>query len=239
MNVSVYQAASALNANARWQQSIAENMAASSIPGFKKQVSSFNSVSSALHSAVMPSLRGTTWFQQAEIKFTGVPTDLAIEGDGFFEVQLPNGDTGYTRNGEFHISAQGQLVTRQGYAVLSRSGPIQIDFNNPAPLTIAPDGTVSQGADIKGQVKVTRFEQPDLLQPTSSGFFLALSHDARPTDATDARLHQGSLENANTTAVVEMAQLLTAMRQFEASQRVLQMQDERMGRLISELGNPT
>ncbi len=130
MNVSLYQAASALNAMDRWQETIAENLASSSVPGFKKQDFSFAAVQAGLHGAPAASAAGasravllnagqaSTNFQPGEVRVTNVKTDLAIDGKGFFEVQLPNGATAYTRDGEFHIDAQGELVTKEGHRVL-------------------------------------------------------------------------------------------------------------------------
>src|SRR6266536_6031406 len=127
MNVSLYQAAAAMNANSRWQEVIAENLAGSSIPGSRKQDVSFSAVSAGmapglagLHGGgfVMPMSTATVNFQQGTLRPTTLPTDLAIEGPGFFEVQLPNGSHGFTRDGELQLNAQGQLVTKQGYLVL-------------------------------------------------------------------------------------------------------------------------
>ena len=247
MNVSLYQAAAALNANARWQEIIAQNLATASVPGFKKQELSFSAVEAGLmpgsavggaQHVLMPQSTTVTNFQQGQLRMTGVNTDVALEGTGFFEVQLPNGDVGYTRDGEFHVNAQGQLVTKQGYVVQSDGGAIQVDLNNPAPLSVGSDGTVSQGADVKGKLKISDFENPRLLNPISNGYYLALNPNliTKPADTTTVR--QGFLESANTSAVTEMAHLIAAMRQYEASQRVIQMQDERMSRAINELGNP-
>jgi flagellar basal body rod protein FlgG len=239
MNVSLCQAAAAMNANARLQEIIAQNLAAGSVPGFKKQDVSFAAVEAAqAQNTLMPEARVATNFQQGLLRPTGVPTDVAIEGDGFFEVQLPSGQTSYTRDGEFQFDAQGQLVTKQGYPVLSDSGPIQIDRNNPAQFSIAPDGTLSQGADTKGKLKITTFSDPHLLTYVGNGNYIATDPNLQPSTATDVTMRQGYLEASNASAVVEMAHLVTAMRQYEASQRVVQTQDDRMGRAISELGNP-
>jgi flagellar basal-body rod protein FlgF len=172
------------------------------------------------------------------MKFTGVKTDVAIGGPGFFEVQLANGDTAYTRDGEFQINGQGQLVTKQGYTVLSDAGTIQIDLNNPAPISISPTGDVSQGTDLKGKLRLANFNDPRLLNHIGNGYFLARNPNLQTTDTT-ATLKQGYLESANTSAVTEMANLIAAMRNYEANQRIIQVQDERMSRAISELGSPS
>jgi flagellar basal body rod protein FlgG len=242
------QAAAAMNANARWQEIISENLAAASVPGFKKQEASFDAVQAgsvtpvplgpAQHFQLPRAIRATS-FQQGELRATGVKTDVGIEGPGFFEVQLANGTIAYTRDGEFQINGQGQLVTKQGYQVLGEGGPIQFDWNNPSPLFISSTGEVSQGADLKGKLKINDFDHPEWLTPISSGYFLADNPNLLGSPVPEPSLRQGFLERANTSVVAEMANLITTMRGFEANQRVLQLHDERMGRAISELGNPS
>ncbi|MBI4326430.1 MAG: flagellar hook-basal body protein [Chloroflexi bacterium] len=251
MNVSLFQAASALQANERWQEMIAENMASSSIPGYKKQELSFTAVevgllpqsslapNNAPRHFVLPHARTVTSFLPGEMQLTGVKTDVAIDGSGFFEVQLPSGSTAYTRNGAFEINAQGELVTKAGYPVMGTSGTIQIDRNNPAPLSISPAGNVSQGLDNKGKIKVVDFSDPHLLTTLSGSYFLAENPNLLANESPVAALRQGFLEGTNTLPVMEMGSLLTAMRTYEANQRIIQLQDERMARAISELGNPS
>src|SRR2546421_12269743 len=116
MNVGLYQAAAALNANGRWQDSIAQNLAAASIPGFKKQDLSFGAIAAGMKSAPAPDTHSSlaTNFSPGELRFTGVKTDVALEGSGFFAVQLPDGNIGYTRDGEFQTNASGELISKQG-----------------------------------------------------------------------------------------------------------------------------
>jgi flagellar basal body rod protein FlgG len=249
VNVSLYQAASALNANSRWQEMISENLASSSIPGFKKQDLSF----SAVQSGLMPT--ATTGFPQhftlsradvatnfrpGEIQSTGSKTDVALEGPGFFAVQMPNGTTGYTRDGEFQINALGELVTKQGYTVLGDAGPIRLNLSDTSsPLSISPTGEVSQGSELRGKLRVVDFQQPQLLTPAGGGFFIAQNQNLVPTAISQPSIRQGYLEAANASSVSEMANLISAMRGFEANQRVIQLHDDRMGRAISDLGNPS
>ena len=169
--------------------------------------------------------------------YTGQATDVGLDGAGFFEAQLPNGSPAYTRDGEFQMNGQGQLVTKQGYAVLSDSGPIQLDRTSTDPITIAADGTVSQGTNTRGTLKVVNFNKPELLTQQTGGLFVANDPTLQTSDVKP-RIRQFYLEQANTSLVAEMANMITVMRASEANQRVIQMQDERMGRAISELGNP-
>ena len=246
MNASLFHVATALNANARWQELITQNIAASSIPGYRKQDLSFQAIQEglALNSAgepqsfTLPRVSAVTNFRPGELRYTGLPTDLAVDGSAFLAVQMPDGATAYTRDGEFQISSSGQLVTKQGYAVLGDSGPIQLDPRNPAPLSVSSTGEVSQGADNKGTIRLLEFNNPQLLTQINGGFFLANRPGAVPQPADNSTVRQGFLETANTSPTLEMANLILAMRMYEANQRLIQGHDERMGRTISELGNP-
>ena len=141
----------------------------------------------------------------------------------------------YTRDGEFRLNAQGQLVTKQGYLVQTDGGPVQFDLNNPDPITVSATGEVSQGSDVKGRLRLTEFSDPKLLTVLGGGLFMANDPNLQSNDATATQVRQGYLEGANTSPLTEMASLVTAMRLFEANQKVLQAQDERTGRMISEL----
>jgi flagellar basal-body rod protein FlgF len=248
VNVSLYQAAAAMSANARWQEAISENLASASIPGFKKQDLSFEAVRSGLmpQANLDPSLQFTfpqaksaTNFSQGQLRATGVNTDVAIEGKGFFEVQLPDGSHAYTRDGEFHLNASGQLTTKQGHPVLGEGGPIQLDQNLGGAVSISATGEVSQGEEVRGKLKVVDFEQPKSLTKINGGYFTTGGANILPTVMAQPALRQGFLEGANTSPVAEMASLIGVMRGFEANQRLMQIHDERMGKTISELGNPT
>lgn len=240
MEVSLYQAAAAMNATERWQDLIAQNLAVASTPGARKQEVTFSAVAAGVmnngQSNVIPAVQATTNFKQGELRPTNGPLDFALEGKGFFTVQLPSGQNAYTRDGEFHIDAQGTLVTKQGYPVLSDSGLVTVDPNNSSKLTISATGEISQGTDSKGKIEIVNFNQPGLLTGTDGGLFLANNPVLQPAPATETHVRQGFVESANTSPTLEMSGLITAMRMFESNQKVLQMQSDRMSRTISELG---
>src|SRR5262245_38908253 len=119
MNVSLYQAAAAMNAQARWQELISENLASGSVPGYRRKDISSSSAAAGLDPAAVnpsdsryaiPAARTQTDFQSGDLRSTGNMMDFALEGPGFFEVKLPNGSRAFTRDGEFHLDSQGQLV---------------------------------------------------------------------------------------------------------------------------------
>ncbi len=250
MNVSLYQAAAALNANSRWQEVISGNLASSSIPGFKKQELSMEAVraglmpSSGLNSSnlpqsfAVPKATSSTCFLSGEMQATGNKNDVAIEGKGFFSVELPNGSTVFTRDGEFQINSKAQLVTKEGFTVLGDAGPINLNPSNPAPMSISASGVVSQGAEQRGKLKISEFDKPQLLTQISGAYFAA-NNPSLVGSASTSTVREGYLEGSNTSVVGEMANMMTAMRSFEANQHIIQIQDERLGKTISDLGNPS
>jgi flagellar basal body rod protein FlgG len=250
MDVTLYQAAAGMNASSRWQEIIADNLSATQLPGFKKQEVSFSAVQAGYLARtagaapagtqrfVMPLAGSSTNMRPGELRPSGGLTDLAIEGPGFFEVQLPGGNLGYTRDGEFRLNGQGQLVTKQGLPVMAENGPVQVDPRNTGKVAMAPNGDILQDNMLRGRLKVVEFADPAALTASPTGLFLALSPAAQPLEAKNSLVRQGLLESANVSSVVEMGSLVTAMRFYEANQKVVHMEDERLGRLINEVGNP-
>lgn len=249
MTVSLHQAAASMTAHARWQELISENLAAGAVPGFKKQDMSFSAIhagmmaqagvtgSGASNSYLLPKVSAYTNFAVGELKQTGVDTHVALEGPGFFEIEMPDGTTAYTRDGEFRLNARKELVTKHGYLVAGDGGKLQMDTTNNGPISISPTGEVSQNGERKGKLKLVTFADPRLLTPAGNGLFQA--QDSRVTQTTDEKptVREGWLESSNANTSLEMANLITAMRSFEASQKVVQLHDDRLGRLISDLGN--
>ncbi len=249
MTVSLHQAAASMTAHARWQELISENLAAGAVPGFKKQDMSFAAIQAGMmaqpgvtgsgtsNAYLVPKASTYTNFAVGELKQTGVDTHVALEGPGFFEVEMPDGSTAYTRDGEFRLNARKELVTKHGYLVAGDGGTLQMDTTNNGPISISPSGEVSQNGIRKGKLKLVTFADPQLLTPSGSGLFKA--EDSRVTQTTDEKptVREGWLESSNANTSLEMANLITAMRSFEASQKVVQLHDDRLGRLISDLGN--
>jgi flagellar basal body rod protein FlgG len=247
MEVSLYSAAAAMNATEQWQDMLAQNLATASMVGGRKHSISFSSVAAGASASdlsnsganyIMPVATTSMSFQQGDLKPTNNPTDFALQGPGFFTVQLTTGQKAYTRDGEFQMNSQGQLVTKQGYLVMSDSGPIQKDPVNPSPLTVSTTGEISQGVDSKGKLQVTDFNNPQALTMGPGGYFYASDPSLIAKSAPNTTISQGSVESANTSPTVEMSGLITAMRMFETNQKVMSMQNDRMTKVISDLGTP-
>ncbi len=249
MNVSLYQAASAMSATAQWQDTIAANMANSAQAGFKRNDVSFESIQAGLMNQqsdgankinnrfVLTGLEGSTDFTNGEMRYTGHPTDVAIEGSGFFEVQMPDGSFAYTRDGQFRLNSQGVLTTTSGNVVSSNNGNIQVDLSNPAPINISKDGEVSQGNTPLGKIRVMDTANPALLTRTGSSYFMATDPNVNMLESANPAMRQHFVEASNTNATEEMANLMSAMRLFEANQKTVQIHDDRMGKAINALGN--
>lgn len=248
MEVSLYSAAAAMNATERWQDLVADNLSSASIPGARQQEISFSAVQAGLtpdapgsagSGYVIPFAGATTNFSQGELKATGSHMDFALEGPGFFSVQMPDGSKAYTRDGEFKLNAQGILTTKQGYPVLTNGGPITFDPNNPAAINVSSDGQVSQGADAKGTIAVTEFGNLKGVTMGNGGYFMADNQVAKPKPATTTNVRQGFVEASNTSPTLAMASLITSMRMFETNQKVMQMQSDRMTKTITDLSGTT
>lgn len=164
---------------------------------------------------------------------TGNPFDMRIEGEGFFQVTLPDGTTGYTRDGAFKVNAEGQVLTADGY-LLADNIVIPDDAEV---VSIGPDGTVSviQPGNVTtavGNIELVRFPNPAGLD-ARLGRNLLLENEASgpPTPGTPGldglgTLSQGFLENSNVQVVEEILQMIIAQRAYEANSKTIQTADE-------------
>jgi flagellar basal body rod protein FlgG len=244
MDVSLYSAAAAMNATERWQDMVADNLSSASIPGARQQEISFTAVQAGMLSSgagmpgagfEIPFAGASTNFTQGELKPTGNSLDVATEGPGFFSVQMPDGSTAYTRDGEFKVNNQGQLSTKQGYPVAGVGGNIRVDPASSVPIHISADGVVSQGAENRGRIAVTEFGNMKALSMGSGGYFYADPQDGKAKPAVATNVRQGFVEASNTSPTLAMASLITSMRMFETNQKVMQMDSDRMTKEITDL----
>ena len=170
---------------------------------------------------------------QGTLNQTGGSLDLAIRGDGFFKIQLPDGTYAYTRDGSFQMDAQGRIVTAQGNVVQ----PAITIPQNATGLTVNAQGQVSvtpQGATqptVLGQITTTRFINQAGLLSVGDNMFTETAASGTPQDGlpnTDGAgdLQQGSLEQANVEAVSEISDLIAAQRAYEMNSKVITAADQ-------------
>lgn len=177
-------------------------------------------------------------FTTGNLQNTGNPLDLAVNGNGFFQVTLPDGSVSYTRDGSFQLDNQGQVVTANGY-------PLQPTITippNSLGITVGSDGTVSvlaAGATAPtqvGQIQLANFINPAGLQARGENLFLETA--ASGTAQTNApgtnglgALNQGFVETSNVNVTEELVNLITAQRAFEINSRSIQTSDQMLQRL--------
>lgn len=180
------------------------------------------------------SVQGTTRVDtQGALSTTGNNLDVALDGDGFFQVQLPSGQAAYTRAGNFTLSSEGTLVTAQGFTV---EPAIQVPAGAQS-LAIAPDGTVTamlEGdaapAEL-GQITIARFVNPAGLQATGDNLLIetAASGAADVGAAGEGgrgQIRQGMLEASNVNVVQELVDMIEAQRSYEINSKMISAVDE-------------
>lgn len=172
-------------------------------------------------------------FTQGTLQQTGGDYDIAIKGDGFLRVLLPDGATAYTRDGALNIDSQGRLVTSDGY-------PVQPEVIIPPDKTsvaISPDGTVSvtragqTNAEQVGQLQLTRFINPAGLTNLGDNLYRPTPASGDPVDDTPGQNGLGTLvhkmlESANVEVVEEMIRMITIQRAYESNSKAIQTADE-------------
>ena len=167
-------------------------------------------------------------FQQGLITETGNPLDVAIQGDGFFVVRLPDGQQAYTRDGGFKLSADGTLVTSQGY-IIEPELTIPEDAQE---ITIRPDGTVEvlvygdKEPIPVGQLELARFVNPAGLESMGQNLYKETVASGQPFNGTPGEqglgvLHQGFLETSNVDVVEEMVRMIEAQRAYEINAKAI------------------
>ncbi len=239
MNIGMYQGAAALNGLEQWQQTIAQNLASSSVAGYKKTEISFEVVADEQASISAKNLQTpeATYkisFREGNMVHTGNPLDLALRGNGFFEIETPDGKILYTRDGQFHINADSVLVNKDGYKVKADSGSIQLT-NIGGDLAIDREGTVYQGGSPAGKLALTEFDAPQNLQKVAGGFIESADASAKPQRVESPELLQGFIESSNVSPVREMVNLIAVSRAFEANQKILSHFDQELDRTIQAL----
>lgn len=179
-------------------------------------------------------------FAQGDFQRTDNPLDIALEGDGFFQVQSCNGETAYTRDGSFKVDANGSVVTADGYKLIPNiTVPPETTF-----ISIGQDGTVSitttnqaQPQNI-GQILLARFVNPAGLIATGQNLFVQSPASGPPNVAAPGcngfgRTIQGFLEGSNVKIVEELVRMIIAQRAFEVNSRAVKAADDMLGEAVN------
>lgn len=264
----IYSALSGSLAQTLKIDTIANNIANVNTTGFKKDQQTFGEYLTAiekqpeaLNTARMPSsldamynMNGTdksfvdstgtfTNFEQGSLKHTGGKLDVAIDGEGFFEIATPQG-VRLTRAGNFTVNSEGQLVNKDGHTVVLESEGEGGDTTNVARFTqgsqpyISDAGEVFDGEKKLGRLSLVKLDNPDCLQKVGNNYY-----DFKPnmtpekTSVQYASLKQGYLETSNVNIVAEMTDMIMAQRVFEGTQKAIQAYDQMEDKIINQVGS--
>jgi flagellar basal-body rod protein FlgF len=244
----LYLSAEGANAQAKRLEFVANNLANVETPGFKRDVPTFQArFSEAIQQGKdfpgSKSVNDTgggvklmevgTDFSRSTFRETGIPTDFAVNGDGFFRVQDVNGQEFLTRAGDFEIDSTGQMTSQGGrFSVLDNTGkPIKLDPQQPWEMLTG--GNINQGGTLISM---------GLAQPQSLGDMVKEGNNVfrslGPTSTVEEAerdIRQGYLEQSGVSSIREMNQMIETTRAFEANTQLIQHQDSMVGALISKV----
>ena len=250
MNLSLYSAATGMEAQQLNLNTIANNLANVNTPGFKRSQISFqdllyqkprttgaqdsggNMVPTGIEVGNGSRVAATNKvFTQGDLTSTGGQLDVAIQGDGFFEIQRPDGTSAYTRDGAFKVSPTGQVSTSDGLPVLS--GFQSVPTGTTA-ISLSSDGQVTYTTASGTQtfrLSLTRFANPSGLQSLGGNIYAETTASGTPETGSPGEqgygtTMQGYLEGSNVNIVQEMVNLITAQRAYEINSKSIQTSDE-------------
>jgi len=213
---------------------VAGNIANSDTPGYKREAINFDDYVERI-GADDPPTEPMVYrdYVDGNVSYTSNPLDLAIEGEGFYEIEI--GDQRlYTRAGHFRIDVDGNLVTAAGARVLGDDGGPIVFAPTDTDIVVDPEGNVFvNGGGSIGRIGLVEFADPQALQRAGDGMYIATGQTAAP--ATDARIAQGAIEKSNVVAIREVTLMMNTLRAFQSVQKVAEGEHERIRRALQTL----
>ncbi len=177
--------------------------------------------------------RVTTFFQDGALQQTGLITDVALQGEGFFTI-IRDGQELYTRDGTFKVNNEGILVTMEGHVVAGEYGPIEVGQED---FEIDSEGYVWQGYNLVNRLQLVNFEDPNALEKVGNNLFANNNPGANPVVEFEGQVFQGYAEQSNVELVDEISDMITVSRSYEANLRILQMLDNVLSKTVNEVGS--
>jgi len=227
----LYKAAHAMEAAEFRHQASAENLAQAHHPGYRRRLVRETSFESALGqqqnptAATLPTGDGSgdvdvhVDFESGPLRQTGRSLDIAVQGDGFFVVDGPDGPL-YTRNGGFHVNQAGQLVTIDQLPVLSEDGPLTLPNGvSSQAIQVSATGEVLADGQLLGQLQLASFEDNTLL--TAAGVSLFAAPPGVQPQPSQVQVVQGFLEQSNVAAIDELVSIMVGSRQYEVARKAM------------------
>jgi flagellar basal body rod protein FlgG len=246
MNVGIYKGAAALTAFERWQETIAQNLASVAVPGYRKSETNFTGVVAdvmklkkgdkvtQIQDGIMPDAKRTLNVTPGSYTYTGVDTNFAINGPGFFRVRKPDGTIGYTRNGNFRLNNEYLLSTQDGFTVEGENGPITFRQEG-GKVFINSDGLIIQDKQQIGKMAVFDFAKPGELHRIGDGL-MAPAPDNQATPQERISVLHMSVENSNVRPMEEMINMISLGRAYDCAKKVIDTSDDNSAKAIQYLG---
>ncbi len=218
------------------QEALVHNLANASTPGFKaarvfaKVLEEVGGGSDAVRE-IARNQDIYIDFSQGPLQWTDRALDLALEGQGFFVVQTPDGER-YTRNGNLTSDATGQLVNGSGFPIMTEGGPLVLEGSE---IVVNKTGELLVDGEVFGKLQIKNFlSLHDLVQEGMGLFGPRPGAELKETESA-AVVFQGCLEGSNVTPMDEMARMTSLLKYYEASHRMLQMQNTTLSRTVNDL----
>lgn len=214
-------------------QSISQNVSNMQTPGYKRQLLEsigFDQQFNAQLNTVSQQMKFATQNLQGTFVQSQHPTELALSGEGYFQVQTEEGIF-YTRRGDFHVNEHGELATATGAILLGKNGSLRVDDNA---FTVDANGGVIIDKNKIDQINMVTFDNPNTLNYLGEGLFES-QETPQPVDGS-TRLLQGHLEQSNVKSIDEMMNMVKTSRHFESAQRVMRTADKLLSTAINQLG---
>jgi flagellar basal body rod protein FlgG len=246
MNVGMYKGAAALTAFETWQDTIAQNLASVAVPGYRRNEAAFTGVLadvtkvkkgdqvSQTSPGVMPSAHRSINMMPGINEYNGVDTNFAVEGEGFFRIRRADGTFGYTRDGNFRLNSEYNLVTQSGNLVEGENGPITFRQEGGV-ISINDDALLLQGKEQVGKLAVFSFANPEKLHRIGEGLLQPYA-DNPATVVQRPSIVSRSLEASNVRPLEEMIHMVTIGRAYDAAKKVIDISDDSAGKAIQYLG---
>jgi len=238
----IYTAMTGASATMGQEAAVAHNMANATSTGFKTELHKLRAVQ--VQNAQMPTrafvvdASVSDDFSTGPLQHTNRPLDMAVQGKGWFAVQMPDGTEGYTRNGNFEINANGILQTRTGLPVIGSGGPVTLPPD--VEVAVGADGTISTVPRTGARNSTSTVDQLKLVNPPETelvrggdGYFRLAGGNPAPADPA-VRVASGYLEGSNVNVVEQMVSMISLARQYEMQTKMLSTAQE-MDRAASQL----
>ena len=235
----IYTSAAGMQSRFIEEEISSNNLANVNTTGFKKDAVHFRKVldenlvmSNQAGEGIADAQEVVIDFAQGEMRPTENALDVALDGRGFFVI-LTEDREAYTRNGNFMIDSEGQLITSDGHRVLGNGGPIQLF---PGEVEIRENGEIYQNNTLVDEFQLVDFDNQASLMKIGHGLFTPSRGGIETVDVEGTLVRQGYLEDSNVNAISEMVRLITISKAFQAGQKAIQAQDRTLDRVVNGVG---